>query len=277
MVPKPPRQPPQQPVLLECVAAAKPVELSKPLLRHNARSMPEQQPDTMANFWNARAREDALFFIDNRREYGDGELDSFWRSGVSDVDKILSMLDAPAIEPDAVALDIGCGVGRLTRVLAARAREAYGIDVSSEMIDQAQALNREITNIHWIIGDGTGLNGVQDDQIDVCLSHVVFQHIPDPKITLGYVTEIGRVLKPGGWAAFQVSNDPRIHIRRPASLREKLAARRGKAPQGQSDPEWLGSAVDLQQLHAAAFKGGLELERIEGAGTQYCMVFARKS
>lgn len=230
----------------------------------------------MEEFWDARAREDAYFYVDNRRTVGDSELDSFWADGERDLDRMLGLLGAK-VAPDDVALDIGCGVGRLSRVLADTAREVYGLDVSAEMLARAREHHRAVTNIHWLHGDGTSLRGVDDASIDACVSHVVFQHIPDPEITYGYVREIGRVLRPGGWAAFQVSNDPGIHEPRRRTLRERVAGLRGgPKPRGQDDPSWLGSAVDLRRLHAAADDGQMDLGRVVGEGTQYCLVLANR-
>jgi SAM-dependent methyltransferase len=232
--------------------------------------------EAMGKFWDERAREDAYFFIDNRREYRDGELDSFWANGEADLDTILAEVDAK-VEPSDVALDIGCGAGRLTRVLAGRAKEVYGIDVSSEMIARAREHNAHLTNVQWFHGDGVSLAPLPDATFDECISHVVFQHIPDPQVTYGYVKEIGRVLKPGGWAVFQVSNDPSIHVARDSGgLRERLATARGKRPGGQDNPAWLGSAVEMPKLREAAEAGGLTLERVVGEGTQYCMILARR-
>jgi SAM-dependent methyltransferase len=114
-----------------------------------------------------------------------------------------------------------------------------------------------------------------DASADACVSHVVFQHIPDAQITLGYVREMGRVLRPGGWAAFQVSTNPDVHRPR-SSPGRRLLALAGRAPRGQGDPAWLGSAVDLDDLRAAASDGGLELERVEDPGSQFCTVLARR-
>jgi len=227
----------------------------------------------MQRFWDARAREDALYFIDTRHTYGAPDLERFWASGEEDLDLLLARLGA-ALAPTDVVVDIGCGAGRLTRALAARTAEVVAIDVSAEMLERARALNPQAANITWLHGDGTSLAPIADASADACVSHVVFQHIPDPEITLGYVREIGRVLRPGGWAAFQVSNDPAIHVRsRGQGLRRLL----GRAPRGQSDARWLGSAVSLEDLRAAAREGGLVLERVEGEGTQYCLVLARRA
>jgi len=219
-----------------------------------------------------------LFFIDTRHGYGNRDLDSFWKGGEESLDRILGLLGV-AVQSGDTALDVGCGVGRLTRVLAGRAHEVYGLDVSSEMLMRARELHSGLHNVHWVQGDGRGLAPIGDASIDACVAHVVFQHIPDPDITLGYVKEIGRVLSPGGWAAFEVSNDPAAHRRPPLPRRltRRLAARAGWRPSGQDDPAWLGSAVPLADLREAAAEGGLRVERILGEGTLFCLVLARRA
>jgi SAM-dependent methyltransferase len=111
---------------------------------------------------------------------------------------------------------------------------------------------------------------------DACFSHVVFQHIPDPQVTLGYVREMGRVLRPGGWSAFQISNDPDIHRPRKVALRTRVAVALKREPSGRDDPAWLGSYIELDALRAAADDGGMDVERVEGQGTQYCCVLLRR-
>jgi SAM-dependent methyltransferase len=232
---------------------------------------------SMREFWDARAREDALYFIDNRRRYRDPDLEGFWAGGEADLDQILSELGV-RVQPGDVALDIGCGVGRLTRVLAGRARKVYGLDVSAEMLERARQLNAHLENVSWIHGDGTTLAPLADGSVDVCVSHVVFQHLPDPRLTYGYVQEMGRVLRAGGWAAFQVSGDPNVHhaVARAATPRERLAALVGRRPHGQRDPAWLGSAVDMAELRRTAAGSGLAIERTVGEGTQFCLMLARR-
>ena len=222
------------------------------------------------DFWNARADESALYFVDNRLDYGEPDEKAFWDDGAAALDGLLSALDL-RVEPTDSALDIGCGVGRLTRVLAERARDVRGIDVSPRMLDLAREYNAGLKNVTWIEGDGASLAGIDSDSVDACVSHVVFQHIPDPEITLGYVREIGRVLRPGGWAAFQVSNDPNVHNRVPP-VRDRLRGLLGRAPKGQAHRNWRGSDVDLAALRGAADAGGTEVERVVGEGTQFCLV-----
>jgi len=232
---------------------------------------------SMGRFWDERADEDAFFFVDNRLKYGSPDQQEFWEGGRRDLDALLNVVDA-RIESDDVVVEIGCGVGRLTRVIAERAAGVRALDVSSHMLERARELNPSLGNVEWIHGDGTRLPGVEDASADACVSYVVFQHIPDPEITLAYVREMGRVLKPGGWAAFQVSTDPSIH-QSPGrgSVLGWIRSLAGRAPKGQDAPAWLGSAVDLDGLRSAAQEGGMNLERVENAGTQFCVVRTRRA
>jgi SAM-dependent methyltransferase len=230
----------------------------------------------MARFWDRRAAEDAFFYVDNRLNFGDPDQDRFWSKGEEDLDTVLALAGASLLGDDQV-VEIGCGLGRLTRVLAARANTVRAIDVSAEMLRRAKELNPALDNVTWMHGDGTSLAAVEDRSADVCVSHVVFQHIPDPEITLGYVREMGRVLRPNGWAAFQVSNDERVHSR---TARQKWADRFGSwlshRPRGVANKHWLGSAVSIEALKATAESAGLDVEHIHGAGSQYCVVRLRR-
>jgi methionine biosynthesis protein MetW len=230
----------------------------------------------MERFWDARAREDAFWFVDSRLEYGAPDEQAFWAGGEEALDRLLGALGA-RIAPGESVLDVGCGVGRLTRPLAARAARVVAIDVSSEMLAQARRLNPHLADVEWLHGDGESLRPVRDGSVDACISHVVFRHIPDPAVTLGYVREMGRVLRPGGIAAFEFSNDPAPHRRRAAGARERLAAAAGRAPRGVTDDAWLGSYLDLGDLRRAAAGAGLDLERVSGEGTEFCAVLLRRT
>ena len=231
-------------------------------------------------FWDARAEEDAFYFVDNRLEYGSPDVERFWAEGEQD---LRVLLDTVGVELPAGAdvVEIGCGVGRLTRVIAAgvgSGGSVRALDVSPRMIERARSLNPGLDGVSWLVGDGASLVGVESSSADVVVSHVVFQHIADPTVTLGYVREIGRVLRPGGFAVFQFSNDPSVH-RRPGGVRGvvarlRTAVRRG--PGGQEHPDWRGSAVRVDDLRAAAGDGGMDVERLVGEGTQYAVALTRR-
>jgi SAM-dependent methyltransferase len=231
----------------------------------------------MRRFWDERAREDAFFFVDNTGRYGSPDTERFWSSGETALEAFSQRLGV-TVAPDEVVLDIGCGLGRLTRALAGRSGAVVALDVSADMLAQARELNAHLSNVTWLQGDGLSLAPVESGSVDAIVSFVVFQHIPDPAITLGYVREMGRVLRPGGWSAFQVSNDPGVHVASPAraGLRARIARLAGRAPRGQSDPAWLGSAVDIDELTAVAASAGMDVEAVEGAGQQFCLVVLRR-
>jgi N-acetylglucosaminyl-diphospho-decaprenol L-rhamnosyltransferase len=230
--------------------------------------------EDMRRFWNERAHEDAFYFVDTRQPYKATEPDRFWEAEEL-VDYVLGGLGVGVGSRD-VVVEIGCGLGRITRVLAARARHVVALDVSDEMLARARRHNPGLDNVEWVLGDGLSLDPVADGSIDACVSVVVLQHVPDPAITLGYVRDLGRALRPGGWAALQVSDDPGIHRPRQRA-RQRLLAAAGRAPGGQRHPAWLGSRADLDAIAATANQSGLELERVWGRGTQYCQLLLRRS
>jgi SAM-dependent methyltransferase len=228
-------------------------------------------------FWDERAREDPFFFVDDRLEYRKPDVERFFLEGERTLDAILGELGI-ALQGDERVVEIGCGLGRITRAIADRTAHVWALDVSPEMLERARNLNTELDSVEWLHGDGRSLRPIPDACVTACFSHVVFQHVPDPAITLDYVREMGRVLRPGGWAAFQVSNDPTIHRPRGGleGLKRRVLSLVGRAPRGQRDPAWLGSAVDLDELRAAAEQGGTRVERVLHEGTQFCLVLLRK-
>ncbi|MDQ6835580.1 MAG: methyltransferase domain-containing protein [Actinomycetota bacterium] len=224
-------------------------------------------------FWDERARENALFYVDTRLEYDNPDEDEFWRSGEEVVDSLLDAVGL-TIGPAETVVDIGCGVGRISRALAARASHVYGVDVSSEMLARARRYNDASLAIEWLHGDGESLEVLPAASVDGCFSFVVFQHIPDPAVTLRYVREMGRVLRPGGWALFQVSTDPSVH-RGQRSIRERAKALVHRDARF-SDRAWRGSYVEIKALERAADQGQLEVERLLDVGSQYTTVYLRR-
>lgn len=236
----------------------------------------------MRRFWDTRAREDAAYFVDDRLPYGGDDTESILSGGAEVLERFSESLGVSFASPGTV-VEIGCGLGRVTRALAAHAGRVVAVDISPQMIERARELNRDLDNVAWLTGDGVSLAGVADSSADACFSHVVFQHLPDPAVTLGYVREMGRVLVPGGWAAFQVSNDPAVHVARPETSLYRRVRTRVREALGwpsrdlrSASPYWLGAAVDLDELRKAVADGGMRVERVVGGGTQFCLIHASR-
>jgi len=127
----------------------------------------------------------------------------FLATGKLEIDGQLAMLAADGYPRGRdLAMDFGCGAGRLTRALAAYFERAIGIDVSASMIAAARELNADVDNAEFRENASPRLQGMADASVDFVFSHIVLQHIP-PALAAGYVDEFFRVLAPGGAAVFQ--------------------------------------------------------------------------
>lgn len=238
--------------------------------------MPAVAPTRMERYWDDRAQEDPFHYVDNRETLGAPNQESFWAAGEQVINQLCQDLGI-SFQGDEKVIEIGCGIGRLTRAIAQRAASVEALDVSDVMLAHARSYNPELTNVRWVHGDGTSLSPLPDASFDGCISFVVFQHLPDPELTYGYIREMGRVLRPGGWAAFQLSNDPKIHQspRGMTRIREFIRSIRKVGPRTNHEA-WRGSAVDLSDLKGAAAEGGLEVEKILNPGSVFCFILARR-
>lgn len=109
--------------------------------------------------------------------------------------------------PAGPALDLGCGIGRLTIPFAAVSnRLTVGVDISARMLDQARrdalAAGLAPSQIIFTIGDGRHL-GLREYAVG--WSVLMFQHIPF-EAQEGYLREIGVSMLPGGRFLLQVAH-----------------------------------------------------------------------
>jgi SAM-dependent methyltransferase len=173
--------------------------------------MPAIEPDPdilerMRKDWDERARENARHYVNNARtEWAD---EDFFESGRVNVGNYI-LNDMTNIcqgkDPKQMAvLEIGCGVGRMTRALAATFGQVYGVDVSGEMIAQATQNLASTPNATVLQNNGADLRVLGDITIDFAFSYIVFQHIPSREVIRNYVAEVHRLLRPGGLFKFQL-------------------------------------------------------------------------
>jgi SAM-dependent methyltransferase len=100
------------------------------------------------------------------------------------------------------ALDFGCGVGRLSEALASRCTTVSAVDVSEVMVAKAREFSTH-GNVDYIVNSAPDLRIFPDRFFDLCVSHLVLQHV-GRRLAVAYLREIVRVLAPGGVAEVEV-------------------------------------------------------------------------
>jgi SAM-dependent methyltransferase len=90
-------------------------------------------------------------------------------------------------------LEIGCGAGEFSRLLAPRAEKVLAIDLSPQMIRLARERSKLHPNIDFVEGDVTACR-FADDQFDCIATLTTLHHLPTEFI----LRTIRKALKPGG-------------------------------------------------------------------------------
>ncbi|HYM82300.1 MAG TPA: class I SAM-dependent methyltransferase [Candidatus Limnocylindria bacterium] len=251
--------------------------------------MSEDPRRTMRDFWDAKARENAMYYISSYRPYDRQDADEFWGWGEKLTERYLAESGIPFTGRERV-LEIGCGIGRMTRALAARFAAVVATDVSEEMVRQAREHLSGRPNVEVRIGSGVDLAEFPDASFDFVFSYLVFQHIPDPEVTRRYLREAARVLAPAGWFLFQINGETKdatahrhglVAARRwvargAGALRRALKSGARRGPTGLDSPAWRGSRLPLAEARATCEAAELEVVRTHGEGTQYLWIAARK-
>ncbi len=164
------------------------------------------------------------------------------------------LLEAADVKVGDRTLDIGCGPGYFTRMLAEAvglAGSAVGIDAAPEMIDYARRKARRFSNCHFEVGTAQSLP-FAEGSLDVVVSSLMMHHLP-VEIRLKAVGEMNRVLRLGGrllladftipkrgaWNIVGALHRPREMMHRVSPL-EPLVTEAGFTDVGSGDaPPWV--------------------------------------
>lgn len=210
----------------------------------------------MRDDWNARAREDAGYYVAfGRRDQDDAE---FYATATEMVRRLQDELRrVPLLERGGWrALEIGCGPGRLMRPMSRHFVEIDGVDVSDEMIALAKQRLADIPNAHPHHNDGASLVMFPDETFEFIYSYAVFQHIPSAEVVIQYLRETHRVMKTGGLAFFQFNGLPQ--------------------GVGLSYDTWSGARFSSGEIMTFARENDFQVLAMEGVGTQYMWSSWRK-
>ena len=105
-------------------------------------------------------------------------------------------------------LDVGCSTGIMANYLSGYFGEVVGIDIDETAIQYArETFIRD--NIEFNIGDAMDIR-YPKNSFDVVICAHVYEHVPDANILM---TEIHRMLKPGGVCYFSAGN--RLTVKEP--------------------------------------------------------------
>jgi SAM-dependent methyltransferase len=253
------------------------------------------------NAWNDLAERDALGAIltDPAKAGGGWSLAEFMATGLAEIDTVMKHLSAIGHSPEfgGIALDFGCGVGRLTQAMARQFAFCVGIDISRRMIETAESLNQH-EHCSYVAAGGPHLP-FDEGTFSFIYSNIVLQHVPH-KFAIGYLQEFERVLKPGGILLFGVQDrfaapdlSSRIErLRHILHLRSRVRSALGRS-EGDMQMHCLSEpavrsalqsmkVVDVQLTNTSAkdFNGRLAYLHKEPArgyvGKQYCAVKTRR-
>jgi ubiquinone/menaquinone biosynthesis C-methylase UbiE len=253
--------------------------------------------------WENFARDDPLWAVltDAKMAGQKWDENAFFETGRREIGVVFHHLDSIGISPTAgVALDFGCGVGRLTQALAEHFSKVHGVDISETMIAEARRLGQRSAGCQFHVNSAPDLQLFPDSTFDFIYSSIVLQHVPVRYVKL-YLQEFVRVLKPKGILVFQIPDQFRSNteqqlpawqkLRRKLRLRTRLnswffhkeAAEMQMNAVAESKVRRLieragARVVDVQLTNStdAAFNGNLrflEAEPLEGwVSKQYCVV-----
>src|SRR5688500_10583156 len=91
------------------------------------------------------------------------------------------------------ALEIGCGIGTFSRLLAARSNRVTAIDLSPKMIEIAKNFSESHTNINFQVADVLETE-FPDEHFDAIVSIATFHHLPLEQV----LPKLKKALKTGG-------------------------------------------------------------------------------
>jgi SAM-dependent methyltransferase len=114
----------------------------------------------------------------------------------------------PFVNPDHVAMDIGCGGGRWTRYLLGF-KTVYAVDYYAALISEFRRSFDRYKNVTAIKNNGTDFPGVAPHSVDYILSFGCFGHLNHDLID-GYLANIKTILKPGGNAVIHYSDKRKL-------------------------------------------------------------------
>jgi 2-polyprenyl-3-methyl-5-hydroxy-6-metoxy-1,4-benzoquinol methylase len=168
-----------------------------------------------------------------RQSRGMGEKKANYRrrqvlSGVEKCQSQCSDWLKPAVETNGIILEIGCGPGQLLAAAATRGCDVMGVDVSLEWLVIARHLIERYGGKPELAAGFAEQLPLADNSVAAIVSLDVIEHVGDQD---AYVSDLRRVLKPGGFFGlstpnrFSLSPEPHVNVWGVGYLPRSLQAR----------------------------------------------------
>jgi len=157
----------------------------------------------MRRAWDHFAHEDPHFYIATK---ANGSHGCFYDSGKNDVDRILGLIKTNGVRER--MLEVGCGLGRMSREFALHFDVVEAVDISAEMVRKAR-LGDPPPNLRFtILSDDERSFPFPPNTFDLVVSYLVFQHVPNDAVIRWYLNEIRRMMKDKSQAVLHFDTRP---------------------------------------------------------------------
>jgi len=119
--------------------------------------------------------------------------EEFEAAGRRDAERLIG----PLLEPTDTVLDLGCGIGRVSRYVAPMCRELWAVDASETMLGYARERLAELPNVRFALSRELAFPDVPTGSVDLAYSLLTLQHV-EREHAFRLLRELHRVLRPGG-------------------------------------------------------------------------------
>ena len=184
-----------------------------------------------ADFWTQKSQADTDFQATGR---GTMDITGFLYT-VRECANIL------ALSPQDQLLDVGCGTGIFALALSPMVRDIKAFDLSPGAVERAQGNLSDAENVEAAVGSITAIPA-PDASCDKVLAYSVLQYLGDADAVRTALSEVHRVLRPGGVALLAANPEQALW---PAYLDRVCgddADARAKETEFQKDLLWSESA-----------------------------------
>lgn len=135
-----------------------------------------------------------------------------FRGSIEDISNRLKVYlplleEAKVGTPDSPILDVGCGRGEWLELLRESGYIAHGLDINRVMIERCRARGLEVIEADVI----THLLSLPDSCLGAVTGFHIIEHLAFPDL-MKFVSEVVRILKPGGLAIFETPNPQNVLV-----------------------------------------------------------------